>query len=70
MFGGPFYSQGVLRIINGDRYHYRHVSFARWVNLSRNNNYIEVTKNRRKFKTFRDETELEAFFDSLPEDSQ
>lgn len=70
MFGGPFYSAGAVRVVGSDRCHYRHVSFAHWVNLSRNNNYIELKKNRRKFRTFRSHEELEAFFKSLPEEKQ
>lgn len=70
MFGRPFYSAGAVRVVGSDRYHYRHVSFAHWATLYGLNGYIELKKNRRKFRTFRSHEELEAFFKSLPEEKQ
>lgn len=33
MYGGPFYSAGYSRIVNGQTYHVRGVHYAHWVSL-------------------------------------
>jgi hypothetical protein len=48
MNGGPFYSAGACRLINGEIYRYRLVTFAHWVNLSHNHNYYEIKKGRKR----------------------
>ena len=65
MFGGPFPSAGVARVINGVTYRYNHVAFAHWVNLTTNHNYYEIRRNRRLVAKVRTEAEINAFFDKV-----
>ena len=66
MYGGPFYSAGFVRIVNGVKYNCQHVGFAHWVSLTNGGkslDHILVKCNRRK--VWRGpEAELDAFLDA------
>lgn len=50
MYGGPFYSAGAARIINGVTYRYRGVGYAHWVTLMNGGHsadHFEIRRERR-----------------------
>jgi hypothetical protein len=68
MFGGPFYSAGAVRIINGETYRYRGVGFAYWVTLMNGGHsadYFEIHRNGRFITKVKTREEVEKYFDTI-----
>lgn len=65
MFGGPWYSNGAARVINGVTYHYKRVSFAHWAQYYGARSHWKVTKDRRTLALCESEQDLNALFDRI-----
>ncbi len=72
MFGGPFYSAGAVRVINGVTYRYRGVGYAHWVTLMNGGHsadHFEIRKGRRLVAKVKTREDVEAFFAKLSDKS-
>lgn len=65
MFGGPFYSAGAARVINGVTYHYKRVSYAYWAKYYGAVSHYVVSRDRRAIARVQTDEELQALFDRI-----